>query len=118
MQRHVTIGEVLIREVPELKEVIQAVACHHERFDGTGYPRGLKGDTIPLIGRIIAVADAYSAMCLDRPYRKGVSHDRVIDEIVAGAGVQFDPALAHAFVELLLEEQLAQQRRMDSRLIA
>lgn len=118
MQRHVTIGEVLIREVPELKEVIQAVACHHERFDGTGYPRGLMGESIPLIGRIIAIADAYSAMCLDRPYRKGMSHDRVIDEIVAGAGVQFDPDIAKAFVELLLEEQLAQQRRIGNRQIA
>jgi len=106
MQRHVTIGEVLIREVPQLKEVIQAVACHHERYDGTGYPRGLKGEEIPLIGRIIAIADAYSAMCLDRPYRKGMSHDRVLSELVAGAGIQFDPEIAEAFVELLLEEQL------------
>jgi diguanylate cyclase (GGDEF)-like protein/putative nucleotidyltransferase with HDIG domain len=110
MQRHVVIGEVLIREVPQLKEVIQAVACHHERYDGTGYPRGLKGDQIPLIGRIIAIADAYSAMCLDRPYRKGMSHDRVLSELVAGAGIQFDPQLAEVFVEMLLEEQLDRQK--------
>ena len=107
MQRHVSIGEVLIREVPELKEVIQAVACHHERFDGTGYPRGLKGDEIPLIGRIIAIADAYSAMCLDRPYRKGMSHDQVLNELVAGGGIQFDPAITKTFVEMLLEERLS-----------
>jgi len=113
MQRHVAIGEVLIREVPELKEVIQAVAAHHERFDGTGYPRGIKGDDIPLIGRIIALADAYSAMCLDRPYRKGMSQDRVLKELVAGAGVQFDPAITQVFVELLLEEQLDRQRRIS-----
>jgi diguanylate cyclase (GGDEF)-like protein/putative nucleotidyltransferase with HDIG domain len=106
MQRHVIIGEVLIREVPELKEVIQAVACHHERYDGSGYPRGLAGESIPLIGRIIAIADAYSAMCLDRPYRKGMTHDRVLKELVAGAGIQFDPEIARTFVELLLEEQL------------
>jgi putative nucleotidyltransferase with HDIG domain len=106
MQRHVTIGEVLIREVPQLKEVIQAVACHHERYDGTGYPRGIGGDQIPLIGRIIAIADSYSAMCLDRPYRKGMSHDRVLAELVAGAGIQFDPGLTEVFVQLLLEEQL------------
>jgi diguanylate cyclase (GGDEF)-like protein/putative nucleotidyltransferase with HDIG domain len=118
MQRHVAIGEVLIREVPELEEVIQAVACHHERFDGTGYPRGLKGDAIPLIGRIIAIADAYSAMCLDRPYRKGMSHDRVLNELVAGAGVQFDPGITQTFVELLLEEQLVQHRRNGDRLVA
>ena len=110
MQRHVTIGEVLIREVPQLKEVIQAVACHHERYDGTGYPRGLAGDEIPLIGRIIAIADSYSAMCLDRPYRKGMSHDRVLAEMVAGAGIQFDPGLTEVFVQMLLEEQLERGR--------
>jgi diguanylate cyclase (GGDEF)-like protein/putative nucleotidyltransferase with HDIG domain len=110
MQRHVTIGEVLIREVPQLKEVIQAVACHHERYDGTGYPRGLAGEQIPLIGRIIAIADSYSAMCLDRPYRKGMSHDRVLAELVAGAGIQFDPGLTEVFVQLLLEEQLERGR--------
>ncbi|HET6614908.1 MAG TPA: HD domain-containing phosphohydrolase [Dehalococcoidia bacterium] len=110
MQRHVTIGEVLIREVPELKEVLQAIACHHERYDGTGYPRQLKGDGIPLIGRIIAIADAYSAMCLDRPYRKGMSHDRVLKELVAAAGYQFDPEITKQFVELLLAEQLERQR--------
>ena len=106
MQHHVRIGEVLIREVPQLKDVIQAVSCHHERYDGTGYPRGLKGDNIPLLGRIIAIADAYSAMCLDRPYRKALSHDRILSELVAGAGIQFDPKIADIFVELLLEEQL------------
>jgi diguanylate cyclase (GGDEF)-like protein/putative nucleotidyltransferase with HDIG domain len=110
MQRHVTIGEVLIREVPQLKEVIQAVACHHERYDGSGYPRGLAGEQIPLIGRIIAIADSYSAMCLDRPYRKGMSHDRVLTELVAGAGIQFDPGLTEIFVQLLLEEQLERGR--------
>ena len=110
MQRHVKIGEALIREVPQMKDVIQAVSCHHERYDGTGYPRGLKGDRIPLLGRIIAIADAYSAMCLDRPYRKALPHDRIIAEIVAGAGIQFDPELTQPFVELLLEEQLRKRR--------
>ena len=106
MQRHVNIGEVLIREVPQLKDVIQAVSCHHERYDGTGYPRGLQGEGIPLLGRIIAIADAYSAMSLDRPYRKAMPHDRVLSELVAGAGKQFDPEITHVFVDMLLEEQL------------
>ena len=111
MQRHVKIGEVLIREVPQLKDVLQAVSCHHERYDGTGYPRGLKGDTIPLLGRIIAVADAYSAMCLDRPYRKAMPHDRILTELVAGSGIQFDPEILNVFTELLLEEQLRRRDR-------
>jgi diguanylate cyclase (GGDEF)-like protein/putative nucleotidyltransferase with HDIG domain len=110
MQRHVKIGEVLIREVPQLKDVIQAVSCHHERYDGSGYPRGLKGEGIPLLGRIIAIADAYSAMCLDRPYRKALPHDRILSELVAGAGIQFDSEITQAFVELLLEEQLQVRR--------
>jgi diguanylate cyclase (GGDEF)-like protein/putative nucleotidyltransferase with HDIG domain len=109
MQRHVRIGEVLIREVPQLKDVIQAVSCHHERYDGSGYPRGLAGEGIPLLGRIIAVADAYSAMCLDRPYRKAMPLDAAVGEFVSGAGIQFDPDIARAFVDLLLEEQLQRQ---------
>jgi diguanylate cyclase (GGDEF)-like protein/putative nucleotidyltransferase with HDIG domain len=110
LKRHVTVGEVLIREVPQLTEVIQAVACHHERFDGTGYPRGMRGEAIPLIGRVIAVADSYSAMRLDRPYRKGMGQDRVLSELVAGAATQFDPDIAKVFVELLLEEDVLGRR--------
>ncbi len=117
MQRHVAIGEVLIREVPELTEVIQAVACHHERYDGDGYPRGLAGEAIPLIGRIIAVADAYSAMSLDRPYRKGMSDDRALAELVDAAGTQLDPVITQVLVEILLKEQLDRQR-VDNRLLA
>jgi diguanylate cyclase (GGDEF)-like protein/PAS domain S-box-containing protein/putative nucleotidyltransferase with HDIG domain len=104
VKRHVVIGEVLIREVPQLKDVIQAVSCHHERFDGSGYPRGLAGMEIPLLGRVIAIADAYSAMVLDRPYRKAMKIDRIIEEFRDGAGTQFDPEFARVFVALLLGE--------------
>ena len=109
MQRHVRIGEVLIREVPQFKDVLQAVSCHHERYDGTGYPRSLAGEQIPLLGRIITVADAFSAMSLDRPYRKALSSDAVVTELLDGAGTQFDPDLVRSFVDMLLEEQV--QRR-------
>lgn len=118
MQRHVLAGEALIREVPQLTEVLQAVACHHERFDGSGYPRGLKGSQIPLIGRIISVADSYSAMRLDRPYRKGMTQDRVLREFVAASGIQFDPDITKVFVELLLEEELARGRVAHEHLAA
>jgi diguanylate cyclase (GGDEF)-like protein/putative nucleotidyltransferase with HDIG domain len=106
IKQHVRIGEALIREVPQLKEVIQAVSCHHERFDGKGYPRGLKGEDIPLLGRIIGVADAYSAMRLDRPYRKAMSADRVLQVLLDGAGTQFDPGIVSTFAELMLEENV------------
>jgi diguanylate cyclase (GGDEF)-like protein len=118
MQRHVLAGEALIREVPQLTEVLQAVSCHHERFDGSGYPRGLKGSEIPLIGRIISIADAYSAMRLDRPYRKGMTEDRALREFVAASGIQFDPVITKVFVELLLEEALSRERADRSRFAA
>ncbi|MEX1254240.1 MAG: diguanylate cyclase [Dehalococcoidia bacterium] len=104
IKRHVVIGEVLIREVPQLKDVLQAVSCHHERYDGKGYPRGLKGKQIPVLGRIIAIADAYSAMVLDRPYRKALTLEHVLRELEEGAGTQFDPDIARVFRELLVDE--------------
>ena len=70
MRRHVDIGVALIRDVPELDEVLAAVGCHHEHIDGSGYPHGLKGDASRSRGRILAVADAYSAMMSFRPYRR------------------------------------------------
>jgi HD-GYP domain-containing protein (c-di-GMP phosphodiesterase class II) len=106
MKQHVRVGEALIREVPQLHEVIQAVASHHERFDGSGYPRGLKRDEIPLVGRVIGVADAYSAMCLDRPYRKAMSTDEILDVMIRCSGSQFDPDIVTVFTELMLEENV------------
>ncbi|MGH8458932.1 MAG: HD-GYP domain-containing protein, partial [Nevskiales bacterium] len=97
MQRHVVIGEVLIREVPQLKEVIQAVACHHERYDGSGYPRGLKGDQIPLGARIFAIADTLDAIMSDRPYRRAQSFAAAKEEINKFAGRQFDPDVVRVF---------------------
>lgn len=74
---------------------------HHERYDGKGYPEGLKGDDIPFIARIIGVADAYDAMTADRPYRKGMSNEVAIDEIKKGAGTQFDPTIAKVMITLI-----------------
>jgi HD-GYP domain-containing protein (c-di-GMP phosphodiesterase class II) len=88
----------MIKNVPYLTDVLDAVAHHHERFDGNGYPRGKLGTEIPLIGRIMAIADAYSAMCLDRPYRKGLTWSQTRDELMSGSGKQFDPELVEVFV--------------------
>ena len=109
IQRHPLVGEMLIREAPFLEDVIQAVGCHHERYDGSGYPRGLRGEEIPLPGRVMAIADAYSAMSLDRPYRKALSVDEIIAELLAGAGTKFDPHLVEVFVEMLQAERRALQ---------
>ncbi len=107
VKRHVVISEVLIRELPQLNDIIQAVSCHHERYDGSGYPRSLKGRRIPLLGRIIAIADAYSAMILDRPYRKALPLEQVSQELESGAGSQFDSDIVGMFIELLVEEMAA-----------
>jgi diguanylate cyclase (GGDEF)-like protein/putative nucleotidyltransferase with HDIG domain len=96
---HVTVSALIIHGLPRLPDVLDAVANHHERWDGRGYPRGVSGYDIPLLGRIMAVADAFSAMTLDRPYRAGMSVEEALEEIERGAGTQFDPELARVFVE-------------------
>jgi HD-GYP domain-containing protein (c-di-GMP phosphodiesterase class II) len=75
----------------------QAVICHHERYDGRGYPLGLHGTEIPLVGRIMAIADAFSAMTLDRAYRKNKTIEEGLAEIRRCSGTQFDPELAEVF---------------------
>ena len=69
VRRHIDIGETIIRDLPRVAEVLEAVHAHHERYDGNGYPAGLLGEDIPLLARILAIADAYAAMTVDRPYR-------------------------------------------------
>lgn len=99
MKQHVQLSEMMIKNVPYLNDVLDAVAHHHERFDGTGYPYGKAAHDIPLLGRIMAIADAYSAMCLDRPYRKGLTWSEARQELERGAGTQFDPHLVNIFIK-------------------
>lgn len=95
---HVGLASNLIQDVPRRKDVLDAVLNHHERFDGSGYPRGLRGQEIPLLGRVIAVADAFSAMTIDRPYRRALEFEQAIEELQANVGTQFDPELVGVFV--------------------
>jgi len=99
MKRHPEIGYEILREISFLTEVADVVRCHHERFDGQGYPRGVAGDSIPLAARILAVLDAYVAMTSQRPYRKTRSHEDAIQEVLRNAGTQFDPEIVRAFTE-------------------
>lgn len=101
IHRHVSLGVDLILDIPRLSEVAATVSAHHERYDGSGYPAHAAGDDIPLLGRILAVADAYSAMTLDRPYRHSMTRAEAKEELLRSAGTQFDPELVAAFVEML-----------------
>ncbi len=98
MQQHVLITERVVAGVPHLEDVLAAASSHHERFDGTGYPRGLKADEIPLLGRLLAVADAFSAMTEDRPYRKAMPLAAAVRELRDCSGTQFDPDLVEVFI--------------------
>ena len=99
MQTHVQKGVEIIKGADFLLDTIPAVSGHHEHFDGTGYPNGLAGDDLPLLARILAVADAFDAMTYDRPYRRASSGKEAIDEIIQRAGRQFDPLVVQAFVK-------------------
>ena len=100
MRHHCEIGYAVLEKIPFLREAAQIVLTHQERFDGTGYPQGLKGEQIPLGSRIFAVADALDAMTSDRPYRKAMPHQAAVEEIQRGAGTQFDPAVVSVFLSI------------------
>jgi diguanylate cyclase (GGDEF)-like protein/putative nucleotidyltransferase with HDIG domain len=102
MRQHPLIGSMMIlQHMPESLEVKEAVASHHERWDGNGYPAQLQGNDIPLLGRILAVADAFSAMTTDRPYHAAVPAHEALTKLREGAGTQFDPDIVRAFVACL-----------------
>jgi len=101
MKRHPEIGYRIAQATPELAVAAEYILSHHERWDGTGYPRGLKEDDIPLVCRILAVADAYDAMTNDRVYRNAMSKEEAILELKRNAGTQFDPVIVDLFIESL-----------------
>lgn len=98
LQRHPWTGALIVSALSETEGVVDAVRCHHERWDGQGYPNQLTGEEIPLIGRIMAVADAFGAMTTDRPYRIALDWNDALKEIAANRGTQFDPAIVDAFL--------------------
>lgn len=106
IKEHPGIGEDILRLVKGLDYALQGVKYHHEKFDGTGYPEGLKGDAIPLIAAIICAADAYDAMVSERPYRKGLPKEKAITEIVTLAGKQFHPEISSIMQELYQEGRI------------
>ena len=104
MRRHAELGYNLLRRIPAFWAGAELVYAHHERADGSGYPRGLRGDELPFEAAVIAVADAYDAMTTDRPYRPAMSWERVRAELVAGRGAQWDARVVDAFVAMIDRE--------------
>jgi HD-GYP domain-containing protein (c-di-GMP phosphodiesterase class II) len=116
-RQHPEKGKRILDPVPCLHGLIDGCWCHHEWFDGGGYPRGLRGHDIPLVGRIVAIADAYDAMTSDRAYRRALPHEVAISEIERCAGTQFDPELAEAFVRFVEAWRRSMRERGQDSLI-
>jgi putative two-component system response regulator len=107
VKNHAADGEKIINdtishtgEVGFLSDAKVIAAYHHERWDGTGYPRGLKGNEIPLQGRIMAIADVYDALVSERPYKEAFPHERAVEIILESKGTQFDPQIVDIFLEV------------------
>ncbi|MCD4781220.1 MAG: HD domain-containing protein [Candidatus Omnitrophica bacterium] len=105
IRQHPTRGAMILRPLRFLGDIVKLVEQHHERFDGTGYPFGLKGEDIMLGARIMAVADSYDAMITDRPYRDALPRKKAVEELLGNRGVQFDPGVVDAFIRVLGQKQ-------------
>ena len=100
MRTHPLIGHQMLADIPFMRTAAEVVRSHHEMFDGSGYPEGLKGKDISLAARVFAVVDAFDAMTTDRPYRAALSLDHAVTEIERMAGTQFDPEVVKVFLPL------------------
>jgi HD-GYP domain-containing protein (c-di-GMP phosphodiesterase class II) len=109
MRTHPEKGHRIVAQIPGMEEAAEIILSHEERFDGTGYPRGLKGEQLSLGTRLFAVIDTLDAMTSDRSYRKALSFDQALSEIVSMSGTQFDPVAVQAFLseETTLREMVA-----------
>jgi HD-GYP domain-containing protein (c-di-GMP phosphodiesterase class II) len=103
MRQHPQFAYNWLAPISYLRETVEIPYCHHEKWDGTGYPRGLAGEAIPLTSRIFAIADVWDALTSDRPYRKAWPADSVIEYIRTNSGLHFDPKVVDVFLEHLDE---------------
>ncbi|OQA01559.1 MAG: Cyclic di-GMP phosphodiesterase response regulator RpfG [Planctomycetes bacterium ADurb.Bin401] len=99
MKNHPAIGAGILSEIQQMSEILPGILHHHERFDGKGYPKGLAANNIPLMGKIVMIADSFDAMTSERTYRKALSVDDALKEIEANLGRQFDPAIGQIFLK-------------------
>jgi len=106
MKKHPMVGVEILGHISQLKDIIPGMRYHHERTDGKGYPNGLKGNNIPLIARIISVADTYDAMTTTRPYHNALSNSKAVAELKRCAGTQFDKSVVYAFIKAFENNEL------------
>lgn len=106
IKEHPRLGYLILSQIPKMEKLLQAVLYHHERYDGEGYPQNLQGENIPILARILAIADAYSAMKSDRPYRKALTKKEIIKEIRKNSGKQFDPELSKILINLIKKNEI------------
>jgi putative two-component system response regulator len=101
MHRHPEFAHDLLKPIPYLRAALDVPYCHHEKWDGTGYPRGLKGEAIPLAARIFALVDVWDALCSARPYRAAWSREQAREYLRQQAGKHFDPKLVERFLKIV-----------------
>ena len=104
MKKHPEYGWVVLRMLPGFEHAALDILHHHENFDGTGYPAGLKESEIPVVSRIVSVIDAFDAMVSSRPYRVGLPHEEAVRRLIASSGTQFDPAVVQCFLSFAQAE--------------
>jgi HD-GYP domain-containing protein (c-di-GMP phosphodiesterase class II) len=106
MKQHPEKSYEILQDFPDFQKIATNARLHHERYDGKGYPLGLKGDDIPVAARIILIADTFDAMTSTRPYRKGLSYEVAFEELIQFSGTQFDPRLVKMFIQGMKKEAL------------
>ncbi|MBO6233272.1 MAG: HD-GYP domain-containing protein [Clostridia bacterium] len=104
IKKHTLVGADMLKPVSYFKNILPIIKYHHEKYDGTGYPEGLKGEKIPYLARVVAVADSFDAMTSKRSYRNSLSRKKVIQELENGKGTQFDPQIADVMLDIMINE--------------
>ena len=101
IRSHPKLAYDMLKEIDYLRAALEIPFCHHEKWDGTGYPRGLKGEEIPIVARIFSIVDVWDAMTNDRPYRKAIPREEVISYLIDQSGRHFDPNIVNVFIHIL-----------------
>ena len=106
IKKHTVIGAEILKDITFVPHIVEVARNHHERYDGTGYPRGLAGEDIPYMARILTIADCFDAMTARRPYKKPLSVSYAVSELKKNSGTQFDPELVNVFIRLIEEGKI------------